>query len=233
MLVGVVLCDLLIPSVHAETLRSNNYSVDESFIGGGGLITEQSANFQAAESIGDVGVGNSASTSFQTSSGYTTTNDPALTFGIISGTPTFNDLSPTAASTATSQFFATNYTSFGYAVQIIGSPPANNGRALPAMSAGPSQAGVEQYGINLVANTSPVSVGANPDNGNPSFGFGVAATGYNTANSYQYVNGAIIATAPKSSGQTIYTISYLANVTSVTPGGVYQTGHTLICTGTY
>lgn len=232
-LVGVVAFDLAFPVAHAETLKSNNFSVDESFIGGGGLITEQSASFQAAESIGDIGVGNSGSTNYQTSSGYTTTNDPALTFGIISGTPTFNDLSATAASTATSQFFAINYTSFGYSVQILGNPPTNNGHALPAMSPGPSTTGSEQYGINLVANTSPVSVGANPDNGTPSFGFGAAASGYNTPNSYQYVNGAIIASAPKSSGQTIYTISYLANVTTVTPGGVYQAGHTLICTGTY
>lgn len=222
---------LIVPSVQAETLKSNNYQVDESFIGGGGLVTEQSTNFQAGESIGDVAVGDSGSSSFQINSGYTTTNDPALTFGIISGTPTFNDLSAAAASTATSQFVVVNYTSYGYAVQITGTPPTNNGHALPAMSPGPSQAGTEQYGINLVANTSPVNVGANPDNG--SFGYGSVSTGYDTPNNYRYANGATIAAAPKSSGQTIYTITYLANASSQTPGGVYQTAHTLICTGTY
>ena len=42
-----------------------------------------------------------------------------------------------------------------------------------------------------------------------------------------------IASAPKSSGATVYTISYIVNVNSFTPGGVYTSGQTLLCTGTY
>ncbi len=225
---------LVIPSVHAETLKSNNFQVDESFIGGGGLITESSPSFSAAESIGDLGIGESSSANFQTNSGYTTTNDPALTFIVPSAQTVFNDLSATAAATATSTFSVINYTSFGYVVQIIGSPPSNGSHVIPALSSPtPSQAGTEQYGINLVANTSPVSVGANPNNGTPVFGYGVAASGYNTANNYKYANNSTIASAPKSSGQTIFTISYLLNATTTTPGGQYSTSHTLICTGTY
>jgi hypothetical protein len=85
--------------------------------------------------------------------------------------------------------------------------------------------------MNLVANTSPISFGANPDHGQ--FGFGSASTNYGTANNFRFVNGETIASAPKSSGQTIYTISYLVNVNSLTPGGNYTSSQTLICTGTF
>lgn len=51
---------------------------------------------------------------------------------------------------------------------------------------GPSQTGLEQYGINLVANTQPVSLG-NPDNGQ--FGFGSVANNYAVPNKYFYQDG--------------------------------------------
>jgi hypothetical protein len=101
----------------------------------------------------------------------------------------------------------------------------------PLTTASTSQTGVEQFGVNLVANTLPVSVGANPNNGQ--FGFGEAATNYNTSNSYRYVSGEAIAKAPKSSGLTTYTLSYLVNVDSLTPGGQYTSNQTLVVTGTY
>jgi hypothetical protein len=98
-------------------------------------------------------------------------------------------------------------------------------------SAALSQAGIEQFGINVVANTLPLSLGVNPDNGQ--FGFGQAASNYNTSNNYRYVSGDTIAVGPKSSGQTTYTISYIINVNALTPGGIYTGGQTLLCTGTY
>lgn len=224
----------LIPPVRAETLKSSNYSVDESFIGGGGLINENSANFKAAESIGDAAIGLSNSTSFGSNSGYTTDNDPALTFFITPGPINFPPLSATGTATATSTFSVLNYTSFGYQVVITGGTPTNDGHSIPAPSAQTSsQVGTEQYGINLVHNVSPSTLGADPDNGNPTFGYGGAATGYDTANVYKYVAGDIIATAPRSSGKTNYTISYILNAAPLTPGGQYTTAHELICTGTY
>jgi hypothetical protein len=94
-----------------------------------------------------------------------------------------------------------------------------------------SQVGIEQFGLNLVANTSPTSFGANPDNG--SFGFGLVATEYSTPNEYRYVPGELVASAPKDSGITQYTVSYIANVASLTPGGRYAADQTLIVVGTY
>lgn len=220
------------PFVFADPSVSNNYRFQESTVGGVGSSGSASTNFQSQDSAGILGVGSSSSTNNTLNPGYTTTNDPTLSFAIVSGTASFSDFSPATPSTATTSFSVSNYTSYGYVVQIIGNPPSNGSHTLTAMSStGPSQAGVEQFGINLVANTSPVSLGANPDHGQ--FGFGDATTNYGTTNNYRYVSGETIVSGPKSGGVTTYTISYIVNVTSLTPGGIYSGGQTIICTGTY
>lgn len=218
--------------VHADPLQSPNYRFDESSIGAGGLIQSSSANYQAGDSTGDLATGTSASANFQVQSGPKTTNDPALSFSVNSSGINFGSFSAGNATVTTATFSVSNYTSYGYVVQIVGTAPTNGTHTLPAMTTtGPSQAGTEQFGINLVANTLPVSVGTNPDNGQ--FGFGAAALSYGTSNQYRYVNGETIASAPKSSGVTNYTISYLVNVAGLTPGGQYTSDQTLIVTGTY
>ena len=232
LLVLAVLC-CSVAAAHADNSYSSHYELDESFLGNGGLLNSSSTNYQLGNSsVGDTAVGESSSSSFQTNAGSTTTGDPALSFSIDTPTANFGSFSPSAAATATSTFEVSNYTSYGYVVQILGNAPSNGAHTLAAMSStGPSQAGTEQFGINLVANTSPVSVGANPDHGQ--FGFGSAASNYNTSNNYRYVSGETIATAPKSSGVTLYTISYIINVNSLTPGGQYSGNQVLVCTGTY
>jgi hypothetical protein len=139
------------------------------------------------------------------------------------------------AAHATATFRVLNYTSYGYVVNIIGSPPTNSGHALAAMSStAASSPGTEQFGINLVANTSPATFGADPVQvPSSTFSFGEAATNYNTANNYRYVSGEAIATGPKSSGETDFTISYIVNVATDTPGGQYGGNQVLVCTGTY
>ncbi len=217
---------------YADSLQSNNYRFEESVLGGGGLVQSNSANYQAGESIGEPIAGNSASANFQTQAGNKTSSDPTLSFIVNSAGAAFGNFSSSLAATATSTFSVSNYTSYGYAVQILGNPPSNGAKTLPAMTTtGPSQVGVEQFGMNLVANTSPVSVGANPNQGQ--FGSGLASANYGTSNQYRYVSGETIATGPKSGGITNYTISYLVNVASLTPGGQYTTSQTLICTGTF
>lgn len=219
----------------AAPLQSTHYTFEETSLGGLGSTDPQSANYQNVQSSGaELGLGTSTSTSYQLEAGNTTTKDPALTFAITDANPSFGPFSSAAAATATATFLVIDYTSYGYIVQVIGNPPSNaeTGHTITAMSTtGATNAGVEQFGMNLVANTSPVSLGANPDHGQ--FGFGSAATGYDTPNNYRYVSGETIASAPQSSGQTTYTISYIVNVTSLTPGGQYSANQTLICTGTY
>ncbi len=99
-----------------------------------------------------------------------------------------------------------------------------------------STAGTEQFGINLVANTSPVSFGANPvaqPDGDTSFTNGAASAGYNTTNQYKYVVGDTIANAPSGKGRTNFTVAYLANISSITEAGLYTMNHDMVATPTF
>jgi hypothetical protein len=216
----------------ADTLKSNDFQFVENALGGNSVLDTHSPDFQADTSAGILGIGNSASTTFQINAGNTTTNDPALAFAVTSPNVGFGDFSPGTTATATSSFQVVDYTSYGYVVQIFGNPPAHGSHTISAMTVtNLSQTGIEQFGMNLVANTLPTSLGLNPNHGQ--FGVGSAASGYGTLNNYTYNSGDTIASAPKSSGQTIYTISYIINVSSLTPGGDYTGGQTILCTGTY
>lgn len=219
-------------AVLAQVPQSTNYRFDESTVGAGGLVQSNSTNFQASQSTGDLGVGNAASENFQVEAGSQTTNEPTLKFAINNTDPNFGSFSANDSAVTSASFTISNYTSYGYVVQISGGTPKNGTYALPAMTETSSpEFGVEQFGINLVANTFPESIGANPDYGE--FGVGSPAPNYGESNKYRYVSGETIATAPKSSGATTYTISYLVNVDSLTPGGIYTSNQTLIVTGTY
>ena len=216
----------------ANALQSSHYQFQETSLGGLGSSGAQSGSYQVADSGGILGFGDSASAAFQIKTGNTTTNDPALGFGIVNPNASFGSFSPGVAAVATSSFQVLDYTSYGYVVQILGNPPNNGSHTIAAMSAtGPSTVGTEQFGINLVANTAPFSLGANPNHGQ--FGVGSADPNYSTPNDYRYASGETIAAAPSSSGMTIYTISYVINVGTLTPGGQYTGGQTIVCTGTY
>jgi len=222
-------------SALAYTSSSSNYQIQEGVLGGSGSINSSSSNFQSQGQAGAPAVGgqytaggNSSSTNYQTNGGSVTTSDPALSFAVNGSTTiNFGSLSTSATATATSTFNVVDYTSYGYIVQVVGTAPKSGSHTLTPLSGSGSTAGSEQFGINLKANSTP-SIGANP-----SGGAGVAASGYSAANSYKYASGDTIASAPKSSAQTNYTVSYIANAATTTPGGAYTGTLTFICTGTY
>lgn len=227
---------VLVSPVAAEAPSSTNFRFDETSIGLTNSVESSSANFRDQSTAGSAAAGSSSSDNFQTEAGSNTSPDPNLTFTLNSQAANFGSFSTTQAATTTASFSITNYTSYGYVVQIAGTPPTYATNEIDAMGANAgSQPGTEQFGINLVANTSPVSFGANPDNGTgpDEFGFGEAAPNYANPNQFRYVPGETIAMAPKSSGKTDYTISYLVNVANLTPGGTYGSDQVLIVTGTY
>ena len=231
-IVAVAVLALLPGVAAAELSTSPNLHIYETEIGGGGLANEQSANLRAGEEISDTAVGSSSSANLTVQSGFNTTADPTLTLRVLDAAPAFGVFSATDASTATGRFMVENYTSYGYAIEIVGSPPTNGGHTIsPLTTPTPSQVGREQFGINLVANSSPVSFGADPVNAFN--GVGAAVAGYDTADNFQFNSGDTVAAAPKTSGVTTYTISYLVNVSSITPGGQYQSNVNVICIGFY
>lgn len=237
--VCIIFCSLLVICAPnpSSALQSQNYRIDEATLGAGNMNQASSNNFSAQSGFGDLGIGNSASANYQVNAGSQTSPDPVLSVAITSTVADFGVFSPSTTTTANSTFSVINYTSYGYAVQITGAPPTSGAHTLKGMTTTSiSQPGIEQFGINLVANTAPKSFGANLNNGD--FGFGQIGTGpsdtrYSTPNEFRYVSGDIIASAPKSSGRTDYTISYIVNVAGTTPGGKYVSNQTLIVTGTY
>ncbi|MGH9856421.1 MAG: hypothetical protein ACRD4B_01125, partial [Acidobacteriota bacterium] len=152
--------------------------------------------------------------------------------------------STSATATATASFSVLNYTSYGYIVNVVGNPPAAGSYTLAGITTDPtdpnstSQQGVEQFGINLVRNIDFLGVGNDlgadpaqvPDG---TFSFGSVTTNYSVPGRFHYVPGETIASAPKSSGQTDYTISYIVNVSTDSGGGQYTGSQTIVCTGTY
>ena len=234
---------------------SASYRVVEGEIGGSGQFNSSSTNYSinpntddGGSSLGESAVGNAGSTSYQTNSGFNTTAQPGLTM-VVGATPAdLGVLSTSLASTATATFSVKNYTSWGYVVQIVGSPPTNDGHALAAMTStsygDASVNNTEQFGLNVVNNTSPVTVGTNPAQvPSSSFSYGVAGDGvtgtygtnrpYTVNGRYRFVSGETVASAPKSSGETDYTITFLANMSPSTPGGRYSGGLQIVATGTY
>lgn len=232
----VALALFMTPANATQTLQSPNYKFDESSVGTGGLMQGSSANYRVQSATGDLSVGAASSSNFQVEAGSRTSPDPTLTFKVDNANANLGKFSASTASTATATFSITNYTSYGYVVQLVGNPPKYGSNEISPMTAtATSQPGIEQFGVNLVANTSPTSFGANPDNGTApnDFGFGQIAANYSTPNQFRYVSGETIASAPKSSGKTTYTLSYLVNVTALTPSGTYTSDQTLVVTGTY
>ncbi len=75
------------------------------------------------------------------------------------------------------------------------------------------------------------------------FSFGVAGDGttgtfgttrpYTISDKWRYNSGETIASSPKTSGETDYTITFLANISALTPGGAYAGNIILCATGTY
>jgi hypothetical protein len=171
-----------------------------------------------------------------------TPNEPFLELGIDTSAVNMGTIDASTTKTGQADFHVRAYIDTGYTVQTFSHPPSytsgSNTHTLAAMtSLGSSAAGTEQFGINLVHNSSPATFGNDPSpQPNGTFADGVAAPGYNTANQYKYNIGDIVAQTPAGSsgwGLTSYTISYIANASILTPAGDYQMVQDLVVVATY
>src|SRR5579871_6421326 len=142
-------------TVLAQSLQSNNYRIDESYIGPGGGVNSTSPHYSESGTVGDLGVGNSSSSNYQANSGFNTTNDPRLSLVISSSSVSFGQFSIGSTVHSTATFNVLNYTSSGYSVFILGNTPSNGSHNLSGVNpTDTSHSGTEQFGINLKANTS-------------------------------------------------------------------------------
>lgn len=247
-------------TVYAQQSSSPKYQVNEVFFGTGGTNTclewAQNAgkSYCAKQSAGELTIGNTKSNSYQAQAGFNTDRTPWVEIAVQTPSVNVGVLSTTHPNIGTAEFYVKSYLSSGYVVQTWGGPPKNGSRALAAPAAPtPSAPGSEQFGINLTANTGVTGAlnGAgtltenfgvapvqDPDN---TFSFGKANDGssggvnqrYDTANNFKYADGDVIAFSGSSSGYTHYTISYLFNITPVTPSGTYTMQQSLVATATF
>jgi len=139
-------------------------------------------------------------------------------------------LSSSAATTGTSKMIAGTNASTGYTVQYTGATLTGPSTiAATGTTGATSSTGTAQFGINAVSNSSP-SVGSNPSGGS-----GTASTNYATGNTFSYVASTLtqIVHATAATDDTLYTVSYLANIPASQAAGSYSTTITYICTATF
>jgi hypothetical protein len=147
-------------------------------------------------------------------------------------------LDTSTTSSGTASFYVRAYINGSYAVYSLSSSPVSEGGAVinPLTSPTVPTAGTEEFGFNLVDNATP-NVGTDPV-ADPStlFANGEAATDYDTPDSFKSLSGDIIArsgSVGQAWGRTNFTISYIANISSITEAGSYEMDHDLVVAVTY
>lgn len=219
----------------AAQSASSHYQVNEVFFGSGGELNACSTNYCSKQSAGELATGQTCSGSYCAQAGFNTDRTPYIQFIVSNTNVDLGSLSSTSTKTATATFSVKAYLSHGYTVINASDPPKNNSYTMQALSVPTASiVGDEQFGINLVANTSPISFGANPaHNPDNTFSFGQVSPDYSSSNFYKYAKGDAVAYSTSSSSATDYTVSYIFNMSNVTPGGTYNLVHVLVATGTY
>ena len=215
-------------------MSSDNYKIDADSINVGGSQSN-SASYKIEDTVGEMGTGESASGSYIMKAGYqamlTESVDPTLSFSITDNTISLGTLSISSASTDIAVFTVASNDSNGYSVTIAGNTLTHSNETDDINAIAPSAASystsTEQFGINLVDNSSP-NVGADADGGS-----GQASSGYNTENLFKFVSGNTIASSSGSSDTTTFTISCLGSISAESAAGDYSVDLTLIATGTF
>lgn len=225
------------PLAHAQQESvSPSYKVDQIFMGAGGELNACSSTaYCAKQTAGEIAAGHAAGSAFRTQAGFNTDREPYIALSVAAGSSDLGTLSTAATATTTATFAIKTYLAEGYVIRLASDPPSAANHTFTGLTTptGPS-IGTEQFGINLVANTSPIAFGAPPvqvpDN---TFSFGTVASGYDTPDLYKYVKGDVIAESDQSSGETDYTISFIYNISNLTPNGEYVFRGELVAVSTY
>jgi len=226
--------------VQGEQACSNNYAVGQVFFGSGGSLDSTcSTSYCAKQALGELSVGQTSSANYQADAGFNVYRSPYLEFSVNQANINLGVLSTSSTATGNATFSVESYLSSGYVIETDSPPPATLSHVMSALATPTaSSAGTEQFGINLVANTTacgaPANFGANPVQiPSSSYSYGQVASGYNSCGLFKYVNGSTIAYSSKSSGQTNFTISYIENISNTTPAGQYNMADQLVAVATF
>jgi hypothetical protein len=136
----------------------------------------------------------------------------------------FGDLLTTVTRAGTSQFMVGTNAPNGYNVTANGFTMTSGTNQIDGvLPLGASQTGFSQFGLNLRANLSP-PVGADMVGGS-----GAVAPNYDFPNLFRYSDGDLVASSTGPTELALYTVSYIVNVNSSQPSGVYNTTITYVC----
>ncbi len=140
------------------------------------------------------------------------------------------ELSPRSTLTAQSQMAVGTNASGGFAITAYGTPPTAGTSVIAGLSTPTeSRPGINQFGINLAANSSP-QIGKDPEG---TWTNAIAAPGYGTTNKYKYVSGDVVASSPDVSLMKRFTVSYILNSSEDLRAGVYTTTITFVASGRF
>ncbi len=155
---------------------------------------------------------------------------------VTTGTIDFALFSPTSTVFGTSMMAASTNAGSGYVITVSGATLTSAGNTVAAIgqtSASPA-VGTNQFGLNLVANTTP-AVGAAVSPAVAGNYHGTPSAQYDTANKFAFdptTPRTVAASTTTTPGQA-FTVSYIVNVAGDLPPGTYTTTLTYICTPTY
>lgn len=207
----------------AQSSSSNNYQIVETEFGGTSADQSCTSEYCSVVSIGDPVDGEaSGNESVIAFPDIVDPNTPLLEVIVNSGVSNMGAMSLQQTGTRTMELGVRSYLSDGYFIQIAGDAPTYDGHSIATPETPTaSTPGTEQFGMNVVANTTP-AIGADPvQEPSGEFSFGYVADDYNTPDLFMYTPGAVVAQSDTESGQTNYTISMIVNISSSTPAGRY------------
>lgn len=139
-------------------------------------------------------------------------------------------LSPTDTLIAQSQMAIGTNASGGFAITAHGAPMSAGTNVIDSPTRPTaSQPGQNQFGINLVANTTPL-VGNDPEG---EWANAVVSNDYAQANRYKFASGDIVAYSPNVSLMKKFTVSYVVNSSSDLRAGVYTTTINYVASGRF
>ena len=141
----------------------------------------------------------------------------------------FGSLTPLATSSSESQMLIATNALNGYSIQVNGSSLTSGNNVISSLAAGSiATPGVDQFGLNLVANSQP-TIGGNALGP----GTGSSLSPYSQPNLFKFTNGDVLASSSSASDLKEYTISYIIDINSSQPPGYYATTLTYIGMGNF
>lgn len=140
------------------------------------------------------------------------------------------ELSPKSTLLAQSQMAVGTNATAGFAITANGAPMTAGTNVIGSLATQtPSQQGINQFGINLVANNLP-TVGSDPQG---TWANAIPTPDYSVPNQYRYVSGDVVAFSPNVSLMKKFTVSYIVNSSPDLRAGVYTTTITYIASGRF